>query len=63
MGARGPKAKPLRHGTRSAYVRGCHCLRCTIANRRYQRKYLAERRAKGLVDSHGRRRRDGALPT
>jgi hypothetical protein len=33
------------HGTRSGYRRGCRCDACTEAESRYQREYLARRRA------------------
>lgn len=34
------------HGTRAAYVHGCHCDLCTAANRLYQRLYMKNWRNK-----------------
>lgn len=35
--ARTPSTPPVKHGLRSRYTKGCRCVRCTAANRRYQR--------------------------
>ena len=37
-------ARPLVHGTRAAYLRGCHCKRCQRANAVYQSELRARRR-------------------
>lgn len=52
----GPKPKPLRHGTRYAYVRGCRCDACTTANRMdtYAARRLYRRQEKDPNDPrHG----------
>jgi|SRR5271165_1269108 len=37
-------AQPVAHGTRAAYLRGCHCKRCQRANAVYQSELRARRR-------------------
>ena len=43
----------VRHG-RGAYVAGCRCTKCCEANRIYQRDYLRNRVALGLVNHQGK---------
>ena len=38
-------ARPLRHGTRYHYRKGCRCDECTAANRRHQQEQQARRGA------------------
>lgn len=44
-GVRGPDPKPIKHGTRVGFKRGCRCKKCTKAERAYQRERYAERKA------------------
>ena len=37
-------AQPVAHGTRAAYLRGCHCKRCQRANAVYQSELRARNR-------------------
>ena len=41
-----PKPKVFVHGIRSSYVAGCHCPRCTEADRRYKALWRDERAQK-----------------
>lgn len=43
-----PGREPAEHGTRSRYVRGCHCDKCRKAQREYMTDY---RRRKGNSDA------------
>lgn len=54
---------PLDHpGSRYHYVvKGCRCKKCTTANATYQKDYMCRRRAKGMVDKHGKRKEDKAF--
>lgn len=48
------RAQYLEHGKRSKYIAGCHCNRCTKANREYERKQRRLRctgRSNPLVDA------------
>lgn len=45
-----PRAKkPLQHGKRTTYVRGCRCAECTEANRQYTVDLKARKRTGGPV--------------
>lgn len=52
---------PPGHGTRAAYLRGCHCLRCRAANSAYKRANYRGRCNR--IDATGTARRLQALAT
>jgi hypothetical protein len=50
------------HGTRAMYVSGCHCEKCSMANREYQRKRMADLYVPAKDGMpHGYRRADGSI--